>query len=140
MGKIKLEFISPKVLNNLKYGQFADKVVWGYNNIPDTGLTIDTDDWNIECIAIAKKGIITDWLVDEETYQFVLKGNDSADNYGEIQYPFAVAMLGQLVDRKDLIKYLDLLQNAFDGAKSRDYTEEKPQGENTNKKFDNNKQ
>ena len=123
MAKFKLEFISPKVLNNLKSGQFASKVVWGYNNVPNTDLTIDTDDWNIECVMSSKKGNITEWLVNEETNQMILNSEENKDGYSEIEYPFAISMLGQLVDRTDLIRYLVSLQNTFDGL-DKDKSEE----------------
>jgi hypothetical protein len=120
MSKIKLEFISPKVLNNLKHGHFTNKVVWGYDNVPGTDLTIDTDNWNIECVGFSQKGSIMDWLVNEDTNPMVLKSGVSKEDNSEIEFPFAVAMLGQLAGPNNLIRNLASLQETFDGFKSKD--------------------
>ncbi|MDR1221367.1 MAG: hypothetical protein LBL07_00620 [Tannerella sp.] len=113
LGKFKLEFASPKLLNELQQGQYADKVVWNYHNTLDLELILDADDWHIECPANGKTGKLADWVVNEDTCQFALKDEEGIDNYTELEYPFAVAMLGQLVERTDLIRYLISLQEVL---------------------------
>lgn len=123
MSKIKLEFKSPKALNNLKQGEVLTKETWNYSSVPNSELTIDLENWNIECAENSKKDKITNWLVNEQEHKMLLKDEDVKDNFEELSYPFAVSMLGQLVDRNDLIKYLTSLQVAFE-IKSKEKTEE----------------
>lgn len=136
LGKFKLEFASPKTLNELTQGQFAEKVVWGYNDVPNSELVVDADNWHIECPSNGKIGKLTDWLVNEKTYQFTLKGEATSDDYVEIEYPFAVAMLGQLVDRTDLIRYLASLQKVFGQMQSDNKTANEIQDNTNNNNLD----
>ncbi len=131
MSKIKLEFKSPKALNNLKQGEEVTKEIWKYCKIPNSELTIDLENWNIECSENSKKDKITNWLVNEQEHQMQLNDETEIDNFEELSYPFAVSMLGQLVDRAELIKYLTSLQVAFE-IKAKEKTEENPIDNNLN--------
>jgi hypothetical protein len=50
----------------------------------------------------------------------ILNSETNKDGYSEIEYVFAVAMLGQLIDRSDLIRYLASLLDNFDREKPKD--------------------
>lgn len=136
LGKFKLEFASPKALNELTQGQFTEKVIWSYNDDPNSELVIDADNWHIECLSNGKTGKLIDWLVNEKTHQFAIKGEATSEDYVEIEYPFAVAMLGQLVDRTDLIRYLASLQKTFGQMKSDDKATNEIQNDINNNNFD----
>jgi hypothetical protein len=136
MSKIKLEFKSPKALNDLKQGEEVAKEIWKYFKIPNSELTIDLENWNIECSENSKKDKITNWLVNEQEHQMQLNDETEIDNFEELSYTFAVSMLGQLVDRVDLIKYLTSLQVAFEikaKEKTEENKEENPTDNNLNK-------
>lgn len=116
MAKLKLEFISPKVLNELKFGQFVEKSVWKYFGMPDSSLFIDTDTWIISSEDGSKSAVISNWCVNEQAKEFVLKDQSSSVGFKDIDYTFALAMLGQLTDRNGLINYLASLKDIFNGV------------------------
>lgn len=116
MANFKLEFISPKILNELKFGQVAEKSVWKYLGMPDSSLSIDTDTWIISSEDGSKSAVISNWCVNEQAKEFVLKEQSSSDGFKEIDYVFALAMLGQITDREGLLKYLASLKDVFDGV------------------------
>lgn len=110
---MKLEFISPMILNTLKQGEFANKTTWTYYDNPNSELIIDVDKWQIICLSNGKCGGFSDWVVNEYKCQFALKKDIHGDGFIDIEFPFALAMLGQLFNRTELIAYLSSLQKIF---------------------------
>ncbi|MBD8388060.1 hypothetical protein [Dysgonomonas sp. BGC7] len=118
-GEIVLEFISPKELNNLASSVEKKGRSWRYVGEEDSILTLDTNDWTIECEKKAIKALITDWIVDESQYVMKVKSDPVEDNFEDLSYSFAVSMIGQLVDKKELINYLSSLQTVYLNASPR---------------------
>ncbi len=130
MATLKLKFISPKVLNELKYGQsldLSDSPLWQYSGMPESSLLVDTETWVIATEDNTKAAIISEWSVSEDSHEFILS-SEASTGFKSVDYVFALAMLGQLVDQHSLKSYLDSLQDAFDGIS--------PQKENEDKDID----
>lgn len=114
MGKVKLEFISPTRLNELKDGENVNKEIWLYDGVENGELTLDTDNWTIACETNGESKSISQWLVNEETYTMKIdNGEGTTEGYKELTYQFAVSMIGQLCNSKDLVGYLVSLQEVF---------------------------
>lgn len=114
MGKVKLEFISPTRLNELKDGENVNKEIWLYDGVENGELTLDTDNWTIACETNGESKSISQWLVNEETYTMKIdNGEGTTEGYKELTYQFAVSMIGQLCNAKDLVGYLVSLQEVF---------------------------
>lgn len=114
MENITLEFISPTKLNELKDGENAEKMLWVYDGVENGALTLDTQSWTISCEGNGQNASIDKWLVNEETHSMKIGNPDEAtDGFRVLDYPFAVSMIGQMCDSKDLMGYLQSLQNVF---------------------------
>lgn len=122
MGKVKLEFISPTRLNELKDGENVNKEIWLYDGVENGELTLDTDNWTIACEANGESKSISQWLVNEDTYTMKIDNSEgTTEGYKELTYQFAVSMIGQLCNAKDLVGYLVSLQDVFNvGRKQED--------------------
>lgn len=119
MEKIKLEFTSPRVLDNLSGTKAIEKTPWYYLDSESESLSIDVSDWTIHC-ANGKRAIVTEWFVNQETNRMALKENkELPEGYEAISYAFTVSMLGQLVEAKVLISFLSSIQEVFHSVESK---------------------
>jgi hypothetical protein len=135
MGIIKLEFMSPIELDNLKTAKPIEKPLWYYEKSDTESLSINTDDWTIESIN-GKKAVITEWFVNAQTYRMMLKeeGYEVPEGFIPASYVFTVAMLGQLVDTKVMISFLSSIQDVFNKTKScNEESEDKQDNQNKQK-------
>jgi len=112
-SKIVLEFMSPNELNSLATSIEKKGKLWKYIGEEDSNLVLDISDWTIECDKKAIKTPITDWVVDESQYTMKIKDDSTDGNFEDLSYSFAVSMIGQLVDKNELVRYLSSLQTIF---------------------------
>ncbi|GIM59641.1 hypothetical protein [Capnocytophaga canimorsus] len=112
MEQLVLKFVAPREFNELKATATLEKVSWGYRDDPNAELKLNLDDWTINCEAQGKSSHITKWKVSQDKYSFSLE--QDVDGYEQIDLAFAMSMLGQLVNREQLIKYLKQLQDEFE--------------------------
>ena len=124
--ELVLNFSAPQELNNLKEAGSLEKYTWisGVNSSDE--LKLDLDTWIISSKEQEKSAHITQWKVNQQEHSMILE-EDSNESYQEIDLSFAVAMLGQLVSREDLIRYLKQLKKEF--AKSKEDFEKEENGE-----------
>lgn len=121
MEKITLEFISPTKLNELKDGESAEKKCWSYEGLENGTLVLDTQSWTISCEDNSQNASINKWLVNEDTHSMKIGNPDEiTDGFKALDYPFAVSMIGQLCESKDLMGYLQSLQNVFNVGRKPD--------------------
>ena len=114
MEEVKLEFISPRKLDELQDGESVNKKVWIYDGIENGELTLNTNNWVISCVANNESKSIAQWLVNEETHTMkVGSQEETTDGFRILDYQFAVSMIGQLCEAKDLVTYLQSLQDVF---------------------------
>ena len=114
MEEVKLEFISPRKLDELQDGESVNKKVWIYDGIENGELTLNTNNWVISCVANNESKSIDQWLVNEETHTMkVGSQEETTDGFRILDYQFAVSMIGQLCEAKDLVTYLQSLQAVF---------------------------
>lgn len=114
MEEVKLEFISPTKLDELQDGESVNKEVWIYDGIENGELILNINNWVISCVANNQSKSIDQWLVNEETHSMKVGSQDEAtDGYRMLDYQFAVSMIGQLCETKDLVTYLQSLQDVF---------------------------
>jgi hypothetical protein len=112
MTKIELKFTSPIKLETLSSPTKVNKVQWTYGGNNEYPLNLDIEMWQICSDANEKAAHITNWFVNQEINAMVLP-EESDDSYSKIDFAFAVSMLGQIVKRNDLIRYLSGLKEAF---------------------------
>lgn len=124
--ELVLNFLAPQELNNLKEAGSLEKYTWIYGVNSSDELKLDLDTWIISSKEQEKSAHITQWKVNQQEHSMILE-EDSNESYQEIDLSFAVAMLGQLVGREDLIRYLKQLKKEF--AKSKEENEEEENGE-----------
>ena len=124
--ELVLKFSAPQELNNLKNASSLEKYTWVYGSNSSEELKLDLDTWIISSKEQEKSAHITQWKVNQQEHSMILE-EDSNESYQEIDLSFAVAMLGQLVGREDLIRYLKQLKKEF--AKSKEENEEEENGE-----------
>ena len=124
--ELVLKFSAPQELNNLKNASSLEKYTWVYGSNSSEELKLDLETWVISSEKQEKSAHITQWKVNQQEHSMILE-EDSNESYQEIDLSFAVAMLGQLVGREDLIRYLKQLKKEF--AKSKEENEEKENGE-----------
>jgi hypothetical protein len=124
--ELVLNFSAPQELNNLKEAGSLEKYTWIYGVNSSDELKLDLDTWIISSKEQEKSAHITQWKVNQQEHSMILE-EDSNESYQEIDLSFAVAMLGQLVSREDLIRYLKQLKKEF--AKSKEENEEEENGE-----------
>ena len=124
--ELVLNFSAPQELNNLKEAGSLEKYTWIYGVNSSDELKLDLDTWIISSKEQEKSAHITQWKVNQQEHSMILE-EDSNESYQEIDLSFAVAMLGQLVSREDLIRYLKQLKKEF--AKSKEDFEKEENGE-----------
>lgn len=124
--ELVLNFSAPQELNNLKEAGSLEKYTWIYGVNSSDELKLDLDTWIISSKEQEKSAHITQWKVNQQEHSMILE-EDSNESYQEIDLSFAVAMLGQLVGREDLIRYLKQLKKEF--AKSKEDFEKEESGE-----------
>ena len=124
--ELVLNFSAPQELNNLKEAGSLEKYTWIYGVNSSGELKLDLDTWIISSKEQEKSAHITQWKVNQQEHSMILE-EDSNESYQEIDLSFAVAMLGQLVSREDLIRYLKQLKKEF--AKSKEDFEKEENGE-----------
>ena len=124
--ELVLKFSAPQELNNLKNASSLEKYTWVYGSNSSEELKLDLETWVISSEKQEKSAHITQWKVNQQEHSMILE-EDSNESYQEIDLSFAVAMLGQLVSREDLIRYLKQLKKEF--AKSKEENEEEENGE-----------
>lgn len=124
--ELVLNFSAPQELNNLKEAGSLEKYTWIYGVNSSDELKLDLDTWIISSKEQEKSAHITQWKVNQQEHSMILE-EDSNESYQEIDLSFAVAMLGQLVRREDLIRYLKQLKKEF--AKSKEDFEKEENGE-----------
>lgn len=114
MEEVKLEFISPTKLDELQDGENVNKVVWIYDGVENGELILNTNSWFISCAANNVSQSISQWLVNEEAHTMKVGSQEEVtDGFRILDYQFAVSMIGQLCEAKDLVTYLQSLQDVF---------------------------
>ena len=114
MEEVKLEFFSPTKLDELQYGESVNKEIWIYDGIENGELILNTNNWVISCVANNESKSVDQWLVNEETHTMKVGTQEEATGgYRMLDYQFAVSMVGQLCEAKDLVTYLQSLQDVF---------------------------
>ena len=98
-------------LNNAKEAVLFNKYNWFYGGDLSNKLWLNLDNWTIYSDR-GQIAHITEWKVNQNAHSMVL-GQDAGNNYQKIDLPFAMAMLGQLVSREDLVCYLKQLPKEF---------------------------
>ena len=110
-NRIELKFIALNELNNVKEAVLFNKYNWFYGGDLSNKLWLNLDNWTIYSDR-GQIAHITEWKVNQNAHSMVL-GQDAGNNYQKIDLPFAMAMLGQLVSREDLVCYLKQLPKEF---------------------------
>lgn len=129
MEQLVLKFVSPREFNELKASATLKKVSWGYGDDPNAELKLNLADWTINCEAQGKSSHITKWRVSQDKHSFSLE--QDVDGYEQIDLAFAMSMLGQLVNKELLIKYLKQLQDEFEKISQVPFNGADNQDENT---------
>lgn len=130
MEKIILKFKSPKLLNELTKAKELESKNWFY--VDGTQLELDINSWEISSKDVSKK--INIWMVNEEKYLMKLESDEHDETFYKLDFTFAVSMIGQVADKKDLIKYLKDLEKIYSSSpKNKDQPID---DENENKKDD----
>lgn len=107
---IQLIFKSPKELNSLSSSTNLTAHEWRFKSIDGSILELNTDNWEISNGQLSVK--INKWGVDESNKLMDLKDNNK--ELDDLDYAFAVSMIGQLVDRSKLIQYLKSLSEVYE--------------------------
>lgn len=110
METIILKFVSPKVLNELGESRMIERKIW-LEDQTEEELELDTYDWVIS--SSTKQGVIDEWEVNQETHRMRLKTCNSSDGFEPLDYSFAVSMIGQIGNKKNLQDYLNSLQKIY---------------------------
>lgn len=110
METIILKFVSPKVLNELGHSRMIEREIWLEDQTEDQ-LELDTHNWVIS--SSTEQGVIDQWEVNQETHRMRLKTSNSSDGFKPLDYPFAVSMIGQIGNKKNLQDYLNSLQKIY---------------------------
>jgi len=110
-NRIELKFIALNELNNAKEAVLFNKYNWFYGGDLSNKLWLNLDNWTIYSDR-GQIAHITEWKVNQNAHSMVL-GQDGGNDYQKIDLPFAMAMLGQLVSREDLVCYLKQLPKEF---------------------------
>lgn len=110
MEIIKLQFTSPKELNELKQAKQSNPVFWTFHDTEEH-LELNTEDWHICSEATQAK--IDQWEVNENLHQMKLTSSDPVEGFKPLDYPFAVSMIGQIGNKPVLQSYLSSLQEIF---------------------------
>ena len=126
---IQLKFSSPKELNNLKEAKPVEKKQWHYANEAESTLELDTETWFITCPQNQKTAKINEWMADEGSFSMKLKSDDVQGNYADVDYTFAIAMVGQLCEPHLISQYIGQLVEVYKTHPSPLPKEEKPENE-----------
>lgn len=110
METIILKFVSPKVLNELGESRMIERKIW-LEDQTEEELELDTHNWVIS--SSTEQGVIDQWEVNQETHRMRLKTSNSLDGFKPLDYPFAVSMIGQIGNKKNLQDYLNSLQKIY---------------------------
>lgn len=133
MEKLELKFVAPRVLDELREAKPLDKEQWFYNADKTMPLSLDIENWQICCEANNINAHITEWRVNQDSNAMVVDNEES--DYEKISFPFSAAMLGQIVRKEDLIRFLGELQEAFEIA-NEDTSQDSDGTDNNNDKND----
>ena len=106
MAKIELILSDPYKIDS---GLLEPQTIWTYAGT-DYPLVLDTDDGTIECEALGKKATISYWVVNAENHTMKLFNDSSVGNFSNIDGPFVVAAVGQLVSKIGLPAFQNFLQ------------------------------
>lgn len=126
---IQLKFSSPKELNNLKEAKPVEKKQWHYANEAESTLELDTETWFITCPQNQKTAKIKEWMADEGNFSMKLKSDDVQGNYADVDYTFAVAMVGQLCEPHLISQYIGQLAEVYKTHSAPLPKEEKPEND-----------
>ncbi len=110
MEVLSLQFVSPRVLNELGMAQMIDSSNWTLEETGE-GLELDTGDWMIR--SGDTQAVIDRWEVNQTTHEMRIKSGTDTDGFEPLDYTFAVSMIGQVGNKKNLQDYLDSLQRIF---------------------------
>lgn len=110
MEILSLQFVSPKVLNELGQAKMVDCETWLYDET-DEKLELNTEDWTI--CSESEQAKINRWEVNQSTHRMRLRTGSSSDGFEPLDYPFAVSMIGQIGNRQNLQDYLASLQEIY---------------------------
>jgi stage III sporulation protein SpoIIIAA len=120
MTKIELKFIRPSAIN-ANVDETAQN--WLYDEIEENQLEIDLESLTIECPQNGVSKIITDWVINENSYSMLLK-KEQKEGYSEITPQFCISMIGQLLKQVNSIKplqaYIELIFTTFEVARPAD--------------------
>ncbi|MDR1683415.1 MAG: hypothetical protein LBS25_08555 [Candidatus Symbiothrix sp.] len=104
LSKIELKFTAPKILESLTSATGTNKVQWTYGGKEESPLYLNVNDWQIFSDTDKKTAHITKWLVNQDNNAMLLAENADS-SYQEIDFAFAMSMLGQTVQQRDLPTY-----------------------------------
>lgn len=110
MEILPLEFVSPKVLNELGNAQMLDSSIWILHETNEK-LELDTESWTIR--SGETQGIIDQWEANQNTNEMRLKSEFWEEDFEPIDFTFAVSMIGQIGNKQHLQNYLASLQRIF---------------------------
>lgn len=107
MNQKELKFEAPRYLNELREATQTNKQQWTHGS-SSAPLVLELDTWEIGYEGTFAH--ITEWHVNQSNCTMIL---EAGTGYEEIDFPFCVAMLGQIVSREDFLKYFSELQEEF---------------------------
>ncbi|MET3536720.1 hypothetical protein [Chryseobacterium limigenitum] len=110
MEILPLQFVSPKVLNELGQARVLDRETWFYDET-DEELELDTEKWFIS--SGSEQAKIDRWEVNQTSHRMRLKTGSASDGFESLDYPFAVSMIGQIGNKQNLQDYLASLQEIY---------------------------
>lgn len=110
MEILTLKFVSPKVLNELGESRAINREVWTLEETQEE-LELNTENWMIRSGETEAK--INHWKVNQKTHRMQLKSVEGTEDFESLDYPFAVSMIGQIGNKKNLQDYLASLQEIY---------------------------
>lgn len=110
METLILKFVSPKALNELGTSGKIEREIW-LEDQTEEQLELDTHDWVIS--SSTEQGSIDLWEVNQKTHRMRLKSGNASDGFEPLDYSFAVSMIGQIGNKKNLQDYLNSLQKIY---------------------------
>lgn len=110
METLILKFVSPKALNELGTSGKIEREIW-LEDQTEEQLELDTHDWVIS--SSTEQGSIEQWEVNQKTHRMRLKSGNASDGFEPLDYSFAVSMIGQIGNKKNLQDYLNSLQKIY---------------------------
>lgn len=122
MDPIELFFQKPALLNEVDEPATTERPPWHHLPCNSAGagpLSLNIGDWTIHCPSCGKSALICHWDVDETACLMKTSDEVGEGDFNSLDYPFSVSMLGQVLQRTDLIQYLKQLQNLYALQKDR---------------------